>query len=344
MNLFYDGRFQALLDSRCGQHYERDTMTIRWGLIGVGDIANKRVAAAIQADPNSELVAVCRRSELALQQFAEQFSVPHWFTNVDELLGLDELDAVYIATPVDCHLPQTLAAARAGKHVLVEKPMALNPEQCEQMISACLEAHVRLGVAYYRRFYPVVLRAQALIASGQLGRILSIGCVTGNPNRFPADDWRVIRARSGGGPLMDIGSHRLDLFLQLLGNVHSVHACMMGSPDFDAEQVATVMVQFNSGAHGVLQCYFGTVDTPDRLEIIGTDGRVTMEDLNRGDLMLRTAAGPMHESHPPADNLHRPLIEDFTLALIQNREPAITGQIGKMTNQIMQNAYENAGR
>lgn len=319
-------------------------MTIRWGLIGVGDIANKRVAAAIQADPNSELVAVCRRSELELQQFAQQFAAPHWFTDVDELLGLDELDAVYIATPVDCHLPHTLAAARAGKHVLVEKPMALDPDQCEQMISACLAANVRLGVAYYRRFYPVVLRAQSLIASGQLGRILSIGCVTGNSNRFPADNWRVIRARGGGGPLMDIGSHRLDVFLQLLGEVHCVQACMMDSPDFDAEQVATVMVQFNSGAHGVLQSYFGTVDTPDRLEIIGTDGRVTIEDLNQGDLMLGTAAGQTRESHPPADNLHGPLIEDFALAIMQNREPEITGPIGKKTNQIMQNAYSGAGR
>lgn len=318
-------------------------MTIRWGLIGVGDIANKRVAAAIQGDPNSELVAVCRRSEFALQQFAEQFSVPHWFTSVDELLGC-QLDAVYIATPVDCHLPHTLAAARAGKHILVEKPMALNPDQCDQMIAACMEANVRLGVAYYRQFYPVVLRTHALIASGQLGRILSIGCVTGNPNRFPAEDWRVIRARSGGGPLMDIGSHRLDVFLQLLGDVDSVHAYMLDSPDFDAEQVATVMIQFTSGAHGVLQSYFGTVDTPDRLEIIGTDGRVTIEDLNQGDLVLRTAAGQALESHPPAANLHGPLIEDFSLAIMQNRDPVITGQIGKITNQIMQKAYEGAGR
>lgn len=319
-------------------------MNVRWGLIGVGDIANKRVAAAIQADPNSELVAVCRRSELALQQFAEQFCVPHRFTNVDELLRLAEIDAVYIATPVDCHLPHTLAAARAGKHVLVEKPMALDPDQCEQMISACVEENVRLGVAYYRRFYPVVLRAQSLIASGQLGRILSIGCVTGNPIRFRADDWRVIRARGGGGPLMDIGSHRLDIFLQLLGEVHSVQACMMDSPDFDAEQVATVMVQFDNGAHGLLQSYFGTVDAPDRLEVIGTDGRITMEDLNQGDLVLHTAAGQTHESHPPAANLHGALIEDFSLALIQNRDPAITGQTGKTINVIMRKAYENAGR
>ncbi|TWU38248.1 Gfo/Idh/MocA family protein [Novipirellula artificiosorum] len=317
-------------------------MTIRWGLIGAGDIANKRVAAAIQMDPNSKLVAVCRRSEPQLQQFADHFAVSHRFTDADDLIASPDLDAVYVATPVDCHLPQTLAAARAGKHVLVEKPMAVDPVQCDQMITACDRAGVYLGVAYYRRFYPVVARIQQLVRSGQLGRILSIACVTGNPNSFPADDWRVIRARGGGGPLMDVGSHRLDLFLQLLGEVHSVKAMLVDSPDYEAEQVATLVMQFTAGAHGVLQSYFGTVDTPDRLEMIGTDGRITVEDLNQGDLGLYTAAGQKQESHPPASNLHAPLIEDFSAAILQHRTPTISGRIGKQTNDLIQMAYENA--
>ncbi|QDV14644.1 1,5-anhydro-D-fructose reductase [Rosistilla oblonga] len=317
-------------------------MTIRWGLVGVGDIANKRVAAAIQSDPNSELVAVCRRSEPQLDQFADQFGVPHRFTNADDLIASPNLDAVYIATPVDCHCPQTIAAARAGKHVLVEKPMALNPAECDQMISACDQAGVSLGVAYYRRFYPVVLRIQQLIEAKQLGRILSIGCVTGNPNRFPADDWRVIRSRGGGGPLMDIGSHRLDVFLQLLGDVATVKASVIDSPDYEAEQAATLLVQFNSGAHGILQCYFGTVETPDRLEIIGTEGRITVEDLNHGDLMLSTSEGQQLESHPPADNLHAPLISDFTAAVLEHRSPTISGPVGKRTNDLIRLAYEDA--
>ncbi|TWT66068.1 Gfo/Idh/MocA family protein [Allorhodopirellula solitaria] len=319
-------------------------MTIRWGLIGVGDIANKRVAAAIQNDPNSELVAVCRRSEAPLQEFADQFKVPLRFTDAESLIAAPEVNAVYIATPVDCHLPQTLAAARAEKHVLVEKPMALNPAQCEQMIAACDQANVQLGVAYYRRFYPVVLRIHELIESGQLGRILSVACVTGNPNRFPADDWRVIRARGGGGPLMDIGSHRLDVFRQLLGEVESVQASTVKSPDFEAEEMATVLLVFANGVHGVLQCYFGTVDAPDRLEVIGTDGRVTVEDLNQGDLVLATEAGRSLESHPPADNLHAPLIEDFSAALLQNGNPAISGRVGKTTNDWIQMAYDDSRR
>lgn len=317
-------------------------MTIRWGLIGTGDIAHKRVAAAIQSDPRSELVAVCRRSETELNQFADQHRVPHRFTDAEQLITSPEVDAVYIATPVDCHCPQTISAANAGKHVLVEKPMAINPEQCQRMITACERAGVTLGVAYYRRFYPVVERIKHLIESGTLGRVLSIACVTGNPNRFPVDDWRVVLARGGGGPLMDIGSHRLDLFLHLFGEVHSVQSSQIDSPDFEAEQVATLVVKFTRGVQGVLQCYFGTVDAPDRLEVIGTDGRVTVEDLNGDELTLFTADGVARESHPPAGNLHSPLIEDFTLSLEEKREPKISGLQGKQTNDVIEMAYANA--
>lgn len=318
-------------------------MTIRWGLIGVGDIANKRVVGAIQADKNSELVAVCRRDRAKLDAFADQFGVPGRFSSAEDLAKCTDVDAVYIATPVDCHGPQTVLAAAAGKHVLVEKPMALNPPECEQMISACQSAGVQLGVAYYRRFYPVVRRIKEWIDTGKLGRIVSIACVTGNPSRFPADDWRVVVARGGGGPLMDIGSHRIDVMLQLLGDVESVQASVVPSPDYEAEQAASVALQFAAGAHGLLQCYFGTLNTPDRLEVVGTEGRVTVEDLNVGDLCLFTSSGHQQESHPPADNFHAPLITDFTAAIIQERPPEVSGPVGKRTNELIQLAYTDAG-
>ena len=319
-------------------------MTIRWGLIGAGDIANKRVASAIQNDPNSDLVAVCRRSKRDLHEFADRFSIANRYTDVKQLLSLKELDAVYIATPVDCHCPQTIAAAQAGRHVLVEKPMALDPDQCQEMIDTCERVGVLLGVAYYRRFYPIVARIQSLIESGRLGRVLSIACVTGNTNRFKSDDWRVIRECGGGGPLMDIGSHRLDLFLHLMGDVESVKASFVPSPDYQAEQAATLLVQFNSGVQGVLQCYFGTVNTPDRLEIIGTDGRITVDDLNGNEMLLVTANGPTHESHPPASNLHAPLVEDFSASLVHGGLPTISGPIGKHTSELIHLAYHDALR
>src|SRR5215468_2493764 len=142
---------------------------LRWGLIGCGDIAAKRVAPALRDLPNCELVSVARnRSDLA-QPFAERFGARKWFADWHALAQDEEIDAVYIATPVHLHASQTIAAAEAGKHVLCEKPMALNVEECEGMIAACRKHHVKLGVAYYRHFYPVVARIKDIIRSGEIG-------------------------------------------------------------------------------------------------------------------------------------------------------------------------------
>ena len=309
--------------------------------MGCGDIASKRVADAIARDDPSELVPACRRTPSKLHEFGERFEIPFLTTSADELIAREDLDAIYIATPVHRHCLQTVAAARARKHVLVEKPMAFDPVECQRMIAACETSKVKLGVAYYRRFYPVVHRIAELIAAGTLGRPLSILATTGNSNRFSHDDWRVVKSFGGGGPLMDIGSHRLDLFLQLFGPVNHIQASCAMSPNFDAEEMATLLMEFRSGCHGVLQCYFGTVDAPDRLEIIGTDGRVCTEDLNGGDLTIITGNGRHTESLPPHENLHAPLISDFTDAILGDRPPTVSGQVGMATNQIMAIAYRS---
>lgn len=317
-------------------------MATRWGLLGCGDIANKRVASAIQSDPLSSLVAACRRDETKLEEFGGQFEVPFLTTSADELFSSSDIDAIYVATPVHLHCQQTIAAAEAGKHVLVEKPMALAPSECKRMIEACDANQVTLGVAYYRRFYPTVLRAKEILLSGDLGRPLSILATTGNNTRFPKEDWRVVKSHGGGGPLMDIGSHRLDLFLQLMGDIVNVDARCASSPHYEAEDVATVLVEFANGCHGVLQSYFGTLETPDRLEVIGTDGRITIESLNDDLMTIVDKHGVRHESYPTDENLHAPLVSDFTSAIQDGRPPVVTGQIGKKTNDLIEKAYLSA--
>ncbi|MEO1617694.1 MAG: Gfo/Idh/MocA family oxidoreductase, partial [Planctomycetota bacterium] len=208
---------------------------IRWGLIGCGDVAHKRVADAILQDSRSTLVAACRRNSEKLASFASQFNVPSTTTDAMELIRQTDVDAVYIATPVSLHCEQTLAAAEAGKHVLVEKPMAMNPAECKQMVDQCQESSVTLGVAFYRPFYPVITRVRSILKGKEIGRTLSVLVTTGNPTRFPADDWRVVLSEGGGGPLMDIGSHRLDLLIDLFGQVTESSGFTIASPDYEAE-------------------------------------------------------------------------------------------------------------
>src|SRR5438094_463081 len=144
-------------------------MKLAWGLIGCGDIARKRVAPALRDLTECNLVAVSRRCSELAESFAKEFGVAKWYSNWQELLLDPEIDAVYIATPVHLHAAQTIAAAEAGKHVLCEKPLALSVIECDQMLAACRANDVKLGVAYYRHFYPVVGRIKEVIESGEIG-------------------------------------------------------------------------------------------------------------------------------------------------------------------------------
>jgi predicted dehydrogenase len=321
-------------------------MCVRWGLIGCGDIVRKRVAAAIQTEPHSKLQAACRRDRAKLADFCQEFDVPAGHDDALALLDSPDIDAVYIATPVSSHCPYTIAAAERGKHVLVEKPMALSVSECDKMVDACRHAGVHLGVAYYRPFYPVVERMRWLAASGEIGEMLSITAITSSDFRMKPNDpgyWRVIPELGGGGALMDIGSHRIDLFLRLGGPIRQVRAlCGTVAAAYAAEDCASMVVQFDCGAHGHLQCYFGTTADVDEFSVLGTRGQLVSSPLNSGHLAIRIGGDERQESHPPDENLHAPLIADFATAIREQRPPRVSGTDGRAVNEVIERAYRDA--
>lgn len=318
---------------------------IRWGLVGCGDVARKRVAAAIQQEAQSDLVAACRRDSNALDAFCDCFGIEHAFTNANELFACENIDAVYIATPVQQHLSQTLAAAAEGKHVLLEKPMGVTPAECEQMIDACKANDVKLGVAYYRRFYPMVQRIEELLRDGAIGTPLAVSAVTATPMSMqPGEEgyWRAVPELSGGGALMDVGSHRINVFLRLFGEITEIRAlCATVAADYQVEDTALLLMRFGSGVTGTLQCHFGCED-PDEFSIIGTGGRIVARPLNGDTLTIEVNGQVTSESHPPASNLCAPLINDFVAAIVEDRQPRVSGVEGWATNEVMERAYREA--
>ena len=292
----------------------------------------------------NQLVAACRRDASKLAEFCKTFDVPRSYTGASALVADEGVDAVYIATPVRQHLPQTLLAAAAGKHVLVEKPMAMDVEQCDQMIEACERAGVRLGVAYYRRFYPIVRRLEQLIRGGAIGTPLAVSAVTATPLAMAPEDegyWRVIETDGGGGALMDVGSHRINVFLHLLGEIDQVKAiCQRVAASYEAEDAAVLALRFTSGMVGTLQCHFGAAD-PDEFAITGTRGRLIARPLNGEQLLIEIDGSTTTETLPPAANFNAPLIADFVAAIRENRPPEVDGQEGRATNVIMAAAYQD---
>ena len=297
----------------------------------------------MQLDEHSELLAACRRDKQKLEQFCAEFSVARAYNSAAELLADDQIDAVYLATPVNEHLPHAIAAARAGKHVLCEKPMAINAAECDQMIQACRDHNVQLGVAYYRRYYPAVLRMQQLLAEGAIGQPLSVHIVCATPlDMSPGEDgyWRVLPGAGGGGALMDVGSHRVNLLLAMFGSVTSIQAFHSTlAADYESENVSSTLLQFASGMHASMTCLFNTPGDPDRFEIIGTRGRLHCAPLNGGDLLIETQGEQRTESLPPHANFHYPLIADFTAALSDNRRPLVTGEEGRATTEVIDRIY-----
>ncbi|MEM9587228.1 MAG: Gfo/Idh/MocA family oxidoreductase [Planctomycetota bacterium] len=320
---------------------------MRWGLIGCGDVVRKRVAQAIIDHPGSQLIAACRRDGKRLHQFCNDFRLPKAYSDALELFGDSEIDAVYIATPVSEHLSQTVVAAQAGKHVLVEKPMAMSVAECNQMIVACDRSGVKLGVAYYRRFYSMVDRIRDLLSKSAIGIPLAVSAITATPMSMSSQEdgyWRALPNASGGGALMDVGSHRVDLFRYLFGEITSVKSvCRTVAADYPVEDTALLLLQFRSGMTGTLQCHFGC-DDPDEFVITGTKGRLIARPLNGDTLIIESGSRQKLETHPPPKNFCGPLVADFVDAIQTGRDPEVPGSDGLLTNRVMEWAYDDAMR
>jgi predicted dehydrogenase len=301
---------------------------IRWALAGIGDIAVRRVIPAILAEPQSELRGLITRSPAK----AGPFGVRAW-TDFQVALRDPEVDAVYIATPVFLHAPQTIAALRAGKHVLCEKPMAMNFEEAQTMQRTAGETGRTLGIAYYRRTYPKVRRARQLIAQGAIGR--PVFAEINSHGWFDGIDgprgWLLNRSMSGGGPLYDTGSHRIDLLNYFFGKPARVSAHLANLVhQREVEDSATVMIDYESGVRGVVDVRWHSRVERDEFRIIGTEGEIELSPLN-GPALVSPLGRELLPGHA---NIHYPLVEDFVRALIQGRAPISTGATAMMTDWV----------
>lgn len=316
---------------------------VRWGLIGCGDIAQKRVAPALRDLPKVDFVGVSRAQANLAETFARQFGARKWYADWRELLADPEIEAVYIATPVHWHAEQTIAAAEAGKHVLCEKPMALNVEECDRMIAACQANGVKLGVAYYRHFYPVIARVKELIAAGIIGKPILAQINAFEWNAMQPDNpryWFLTKAKSGGGPMMDFGCHRIEVLTSIFGTVRDVQAFVDNLYfDREVEDSSATFLKFENGVRATLTVTHAAFESQDTLDIFGSIGSFHITKLNQGDLRIVTAEGEQIEAHPPHANIQLPSIADLTDAILEHRSPRVDGTIGREVARIEEQIY-----
>jgi predicted dehydrogenase len=318
---------------------------IRWGLIGCGDIARKRVAPALVDVPQSELVAVSRANAELLDSFSNVFDIRERFACWEELVQSDQVDAVYVATPVNLHAEQAIKAAENGKHILCEKPMAMNSADCDRMIDAAKANHVKLGIAYYRQFYPVVERMNEVIHSGEIGKPIfaQVNAFEWfNPAESDPRMWLLKPEISGGGPMFDFGCHRIQVLLHLFGPVQTVKAITSRALfDREVEDTAVASFEFADGTLATLTVSHAVAEPKDTFVVWGSEGSIVIDVLNEGKISVRSKTDERTELHPPAPNIHQPLIDDFVRAIIDNRQPLVTGETGRAVARVEEEIYTN---
>jgi predicted dehydrogenase len=248
---------------------------------------------------------------------------------------------VYIATPPASHKTYTLLSAQAGKPVYVEKPMALNFSECQEMIQACRAAHVPLFAAYYRRALPRFLKIKELIDSHAIGEVRFINIILFQPLAKDELDpqslpWRVRPEIAGGGKFVDLASHMLDILDYILGPIQEVRGFASNQAQrYPAEDIVSGAFAFASGVHGVGTWCFTSYDRLDRTEIVGSAGKLTFSTFDAQPVVLSTAQGQTEFQIDYPQHIQQPLIQTVVNALNGIGDCPSTGESAARTSWVM---------
>ncbi|HDZ07425.1 hypothetical protein LCGC14_0119210 [marine sediment metagenome] len=255
---------------------------INWGIIGCGDVAEIKSGPAFQKVPHSNLIAVMRRNKEKAKDFAKRHHVPQWTSNADDILNNVDINAVYIATPPSSHLIYALQALEAGKHVYLEKPMALNATEAQQISNALEKSTGKLTMAHYRRKLPAFLKVKELLDANSIGDIIHVDLqiLQSKKELFVADsqdNWRIQPEISGGGYFYDLAPHHVDLMLHFFGPIEKVLGLTKSTnTNANVEELVNGIISFKNGIQfrGIWNFNAAEENEKDECIIFGTNGRI----------------------------------------------------------------------
>ncbi len=316
--------------------------SIKWGILGCGNVTEVKSGPAFNLVPNSELVAVMRRDAAKAEDYAKRHGVPNWYNNADDLINDDNVNAIYVATPPNAHAELTIKAIKAGKPVYVEKPMALNFAECQQMVDASEKYNTPLFVAYYRRALPGFLKVKELIDSNTIGTVRLVNMqLYKSLSNYKSDEilpWRVDPNIAGGGHFFDLASHQLDFMDFVFGPVQKVNSMAKNQANkYKAEDIisASFLMPENVLVNGTWCFTVPEFLERDTIEIIGEKGTITYSCFDFVPVVLRTSEGIQTFEYAKPKHVQQNMIQLVVDDLLGRGKSPSTGFTGARTNWVM---------
>lgn len=324
--------------------------TLRWAVCGAGGLAGKKIVRdGLLPAANCELVALQSVPAQSARTEAAKYRVPG-FTSVGEMLDRVDCDAVYIATPQFLHLEQVGSAARRGKHILCEKPLAAALPDAERIVKLCRQARVFLGTDFNYRYHPLHQRMKMLIRAGAIGRVVSGRCQFGQDFPPQSGAFRQIGNKAGGGAFADTGNHAVDLLEYIMErrviSVSGLKKHVIYS--YETEDCAAALLEFAEGGVGLADAYFCCpINTLNNsVEINGTGGTLcthgTLQMETRGTLELRRPGGTVIEKCPAGRDMYKTVFEEFAAAVLAGHAPPMTGADGLHSQEVIAAVYASS--
>ncbi|MBS4206966.1 Gfo/Idh/MocA family oxidoreductase [Bacillus sp. FJAT-50079] len=316
-------------------------------LIGHG-VISKAYLKAIAATKNAKIVGVVGRNQERVAAFAKEHHIPAYGTSLEAVAKISGATAVAVCTPNALHYDGVMEAARLGLHCLCEKPLHISPAMQEEMIAACEQNGVKLGVSYMRRYIDHIMYLKELIDSGKLGRIMVADVIIKHfrDEKYYAT-WHGTNEFDGGGPFLQQGSHIVDMIQWLCGGYKEVLAAKRFQVlhDIETEDHGYAVIQYNNGAVGMIEASTASIGMKEeRVEISGTKGTIVA---NYSEITTFDVPGVEKPIFNPANSVNERLFEklvfDFVEAIDTDRDPFISGKVGKEATELVIDIYEKAG-
>ena len=321
-----------------------------WGLIGTGRIAEDRILPGINSYEGNQLIGVVSRDAGRANDFARRFNAKHAYISYDDLLRNPEVTVVAIHTPNSLHAEQAIAAARAGKHVFCDKPMATSVADAERIVRECEKAGVMLGVNFHNRFMPCFIETKRIIDSGEIGKVLmvQVEASAGPAAASVSASWRGDPALAGLGTSMNVGVHVYDILRYLLSSEIVQVSAMFDAAPGVMERTSLATFKFANGVMAQLNVNQTTPNAHNDFVIYGDKGRITGKGLTRsragGELQVITNDGASRSTAFSAVNAHAACVVGFSKAILEGSAPVASGIDGlrsvQLTDAIGRSAWE----